>query len=63
MLTHTFAPGSHIMSDRVNEILIGMNSDLLLEALPGDSVYGTLRDRLSPRAYAVSEFPNFEERF
>jgi hypothetical protein len=61
--SHTFRPGSHVMSEQVNVLLCGDSSDVSLAAVPAASVFGMLRDRLTAHGYSVAEFPDFHHVF
>ena len=58
---HGFAPGQHIFSDTVNELLSGDRLDL--DELPPDSVFGHLRDLLPGLAFAVRALPPLKPMF
>lgn len=58
---HEFVPGSRVFSDRVNEILCGCGAKDGWDALPGDSVFGLLRDGLDGQAYPPHLFPPLTE--
>lgn len=59
---HDFAPGSHVFSDAVNDLLCG-DVSTNLEELPPTSVFGTLRDELLRSGYTRAEFPEIENVF
>lgn len=59
---HEFAPGSHVFSDAVNDLLCG-NVSTRLEDCPADSVFGRLRDELLTNGYNRSDFPDIESVF
>ena len=52
---HDFAPGAPVMSDRVNQILVGDATDW--EHAPLDSVFATLRGMALTGGYSPSDFP------
>jgi hypothetical protein len=61
--THTMAPGSRVFSTRINELLCGDSESDDLRAVPSESVFGLLRDRLTTGKYLVSEFPSLKAIF
>src|SRR5215468_3963690 len=60
---HTFARGSRIFSDKVNELFSGDSSKLALEQLPAESIVGALRDKLLLSGYTQSDFPDLKSIF
>lgn len=57
---HTFVPGQRVFSDKVNLLLSGDRPDTQLDAIPANSVFGIIRDRLAGSAYP-HHFPDIAE--
>ncbi|MBL9135983.1 MAG: hypothetical protein JNK85_08955 [Verrucomicrobiales bacterium] len=57
MRDHTFAPGSRVFSDRVNQLICGDDAAATVETLPASTVLGHLRRRLDPGTYRNADFP------
>lgn len=60
---HTFTPGSHVFSDRINEILCGDNASGGITAIPKESVFGLVRDHILANGYTIDDFPSLEGVF
>jgi len=60
---HEFVPGQRVFSDKINMLLAGdINTDELTE-LPGNSVFGTIRDQLAGSRFQRNHFPRISEVF
>jgi hypothetical protein len=53
---HDWAPGSRVLSQRVNQLFSGDESEALA-AVPAESIVGLLREELLPAGYQESDFP------
>jgi hypothetical protein len=60
---HNFVPGSRVFSDRINQILSGDIASAKWSDLPRDSVFGTLKSSLDPKAYQEWAFPEISGIF
>jgi len=59
--THRFEPGQRAFSDRINELLTG-DEATELAAIKSDTVFGTIRDRLSGTKFQ-NHFPSLNDVF
>lgn len=59
---HALVPGSHVLSERVNELLSG-NVSSNISDVPSGSVFGMLRDRIVGHGYQSTDFPPLAEVF
>ncbi len=58
---HTFAPGSRVFSDRVNQLICGNDPSTPIAAAPASSVLGHLRRQLDPGTYRDEDFPEMRQ--
>jgi hypothetical protein len=60
---HAFVPGQRVFSDKVNALLAGDAGGDDIAAIPDDSVFGTIRDRLGEGGFRREHFPRLADVF